>query len=409
MIHLILLLHILICILNEVLSAPLPSTQFRFFLDTIEIEAFLTNSSEKITFCPNIATDTSWISNHALKLEYNRPIKSLGYENIAIKNTTEKSERLLFPFKIENAFEINEFSINYIDKSSLLLSDSLALGYKFKDISRSIIHILKNQGIISQAAFGFKQVSLENKGVLYFGGMSKAIEDNLEKAVCHVNPQYTHWGCDMKYMFFNHDISNGIYIDSYSYFVSNTFYSLLPTKYFELIVEKLFGQLIVMNKCQYQTRDKLKCVVCECNSVKNIEDITFVIEGTGFDMGYKKMFEKVFSSCYFNFRTIDKDSRNTEKQLGNVWLLGTSFYIDYYTKFSYEDSTISFYMDDDFQKVDISPYIKIDNKNDNKDYSNENKNAHTVNKVNKKIVISSILVLTMVGLLFNIYIKEKLV
>ena len=147
-----------------------------------------------------------------------------------------------------------------------------------------------------------------------------------------------------------------------SYFVSNTFYSLLPTKYFELIVEKLFGQLIVMNNCQYQTRDKLKCVVCECNSVKNIEDITFVIEGTGFDMGYKKMFEKVFSSCYFNFRTIDKDSRNTEKQLGNVWLLGTSFYIDQYTKFSYEDSTISFYMDDDFQKVDISPYIKIDNK-----------------------------------------------
>ena len=405
MLHLILFLHILIFILNEVLNSPLPSTQFRFFLDNIEIEAFLTNSSEKITLCPNIATDTSWISNKTLKLEYNQPIKSLGYEDIAIKNTTEKSERLIFPFKIENAFEINEFSINYINKFSLPLFDSLALGYKFKDINKSIIHILKKQGVIAQAAFGFKQVSLESKGMLYFGGMSKAVEDNYEKAICHVNPRYTHWGCDMKYMFFNNNLSNGIYIDSYSYFVSNTFYSLLPPKYFELIVEVLFQKLMNMNKCQYQTRDKLKCVVCECDSVKNIGDITFVIEDTGFDMGFKKMFEKVFTSCYFNFRTIDKDSGDTEKQLGNVWLLGTSFYIDYYTKFNYEDSTISFYMDDDFKKVDISQYIKVDTQ----DYSDENKIADTININNKQIIISSILVLTMIGLLFNIYTKRKLI
>lgn len=301
----------------------------------------------------NMALDKNIIIyDEPYKPKESETAKLLEKEQITFFNEQLSSQKATDILIISNKFNLTDFIFNIIKEHKHY--GTLGLAYKFTDESRSFLKLMKDKYFIDRMAFAFgPEISEEDEGEVYFGGLPSAIKRGKEAATIKVKEKAQYWGCNLQYIYIGNEKEKGFAVKEFSYFQSNTKYIKVPQSFFSYLNNNLFKEYILSEECFIIQTDTSKQFKCNCSIIKNFPTMTFIIDGIAFDFFGYELFENYhYKTCYYNIMTDLTDNKN------NDWVLGVSFYHNSYTQFDYEGGNIDFYREKrKFREEDVSLYL----------------------------------------------------
>lgn len=306
---------------------------------------------QKLKLEANMEIDYTWVTR------YNFREKSKTQQIISDNDTLYFSnKRSLKANKISDKTVIIEnenrnitldFIAYHLEYKVSLDSDAIGLAYKFKDNSMSLVHTLYLNKYIDKLSFGF--VVNKDEGFIYFGNLPDKIIKNSYETKIKVDDTQNKWGVKLSKV-------GGYYNIDYAYFNSGEELILAPYDYLSFIENVVLKDYLENKTCQRNidesTKDYVKIYYsCDCNYIRYIKGLDFIIEGHRFELNN----ENLFSSFYRECRFVIEHKTNYPNQ----WVLGAHFMKKYKILFDYEESTITFYTDKPIKKDYYTTIISI--------------------------------------------------
>ena len=340
---------ILTTLISYVVSSKILKGSYVVFGDSIVMLVRLQETETSIIITPNLESDFNFISDIAF-----HPITpSKENRTIILNDMPYNAERHKVTL-LSNDINITNFDFFFLSNATRFITgDNLGLAYESRYSDMSLIQSMKAQGLIDKLQFGFSKKLIDDNGVIYFGGIDDSILRLYEHASCKINEHSTFWGCNLRYIYLDGNATIGYVVKGESHFSSSTEKIFVPSSFFDFLKKKYFDSLIERNECSYEGNTNKKELCCKCNQVNDLLKITFVIDSIAFTFDSRHLFDKLFDYCYFIIKADDKKTNN-----GQNWILGSRFYSRYYTFFDYEDKSVNFYQDEDFDYVDINKFLE---------------------------------------------------
>lgn len=231
--------------------------------------------------------------------------------------------------------------------------NSLALICFINRDNHSIVHLLKNRGLISDLSFGFIGKDIEKnyeRGQVYYGGIPNEITSNQKKGKCNKNTKTIYWGCDITSISFIRNETEVKYehedMKAQMVFRSVSNEMIAPKSFITFVYEHVLVDYNSKHMCTYDTE-----LICDCEVESVVSEVVIVLgEDVKFIFKGEEMFEEVEDKCKFVFR------EGEEK----VWVFGTWFMTKFAMNFDLENKVIEFYGEnvyvDDIES-DVEGYI----------------------------------------------------
>ena len=217
---------------------------------------------------------------------------------------------------------------------------SIGLAYKFDDETFSLIHQLKKANYITQHKFALSSAN-DSVQSLYFGGIPQSEISNLYYAKCLVHSNSSNWGCKLDYIIINNKKVNLQKTDYLFTFNEDNVRLLAPKKFIDVLFHELFEERISKGICRY-TSSTPQNIKCDCKAIKEIGNVTFVIEHTKFVFSEKDLFYEEYDECIF----LIQENTNNDKE----FIIGRIFLNKFLTLFDYDNGRIGFYSKNPFSK-----------------------------------------------------------
>ena len=214
------------------------------------------------------------------------------------------------------------------------------LGSYYSDESFSFLHRLKSEKQINQLIFGFVPHVESNRknGSVYYGGVPYTVRENKTSYTCKVTTRDSSWGCPIDKVYVNNiEYKNR----NYAYLNANRREVLVPQSFYGFIKEKILLLYIDDKICTEELYNENYYFRCR-ESVKNtIKEIRF--DFGKFSLRMTNYFLCGGGSCDFLLQY--------NPYTNNTWVIGAAFISEYDVFFNYEDRSISFYFENDYNKV----------------------------------------------------------
>lgn len=238
----------------------------------------------------------------------------------------------LFNLEYQN-ITINNFSFYYI-KTIDIENGCLGLSWSFTNYSLSLIHKMKEQGIINKLAFGFS--SIDNNRMIYFGETKEKTSNYKFKAEIPIDTSHSSWGNQLDYIIINNIRYN---INQYSAFQTSHEPIFVPKKFFDMIKEKYFTNLFKNGICVLANKRDVKRIECFRENFDMEINFVFGLKGIIFTFNSQNIFDTFSDTVTFLIQTNDRYK--------DQWILGNLFFNKYFSVFDYEDKSVSFYSNEE--------------------------------------------------------------
>lgn len=328
---------ILLVVLINICKTTIIQIDYLNFFLTEKIPISIANG--KLTFMITLDLNTQY-NLIFINPSFQYPFRSSRVINDTIekviKNELRKGIEIedTFKFNSKNENDLGSIHFYYFNSDSSSISGVLAMTFIFNDQSQSIIHQLKQNGIIDKLAFALTRNG--NSGHLYLGGIIQKETINLKHTYCNVKGIDGHWDCLLRKVTLQSNITMIQYDnqDHYAYFSSSLDFIFAPMNFFNLLVN-YYNSSLLLNNC-YMSSRMYTTLFCENNPVLFIGNITFTIEDYNYAIDARKLW-KCFN-LYCSLLIVGN-------KLNNGWILGPAFFTQINILFDYEDKKIHFYSD----------------------------------------------------------------
>ena len=317
------------------------NSEYTMVLDRISLGISF-ESDKKITYCESLDMQDTFCYNPGGAKNQN----ILGYTTLNVNNVflnCTKMKELIY-FLNGNLNLTFYYPVNDSDKT-IGLEKGISLGFEKENEYNSLTKQLKKAGYIDKAIFSFIPVETI-RGGLDFGEFKNDLVRGYYAMTCKVNQKIAKWGCDLSQISFKYSNNTTIIYSntSYGYFQSSGPFLLVPKHFFDFLVETFFKDLLKKNQCEYvSTFFGYKSLVCECDKfMQNFPIFGFVFDGYRITFKSYSIFTQYGNSCYFVIEY---------KEGNDNFIFGSSFLLNFISKFDNEENTVSFYSMNRFEKV----------------------------------------------------------
>lgn len=296
-----------------------------------------------IFFSFNMARDYSLLSEHT----YKRLSMQSEKQEIVYNNQDVYADLLSLKLSLLAQCKIQNFDMYYIHEKRHELYDEIGLSYNSMEQTSSLVYQLKKNKKINRLAFGFSPEKNEEEGDVYFGDIPTQYRNN-NKIELRVKSIEHKWGCDLTQIYINNEMKDKFEVDSYTYFQSNSRFIRIPQSFFTFLNTKIFMDYIVKQQCVINQIGSIKKFRCDCEITKHFPSIRFVIDDNIIELTKDNLF--IFDSynkCVFTMV-------NDVNDFSRHFILGVSFYRNYYTLFNYERQSIELYSTKITQKIQVT-------------------------------------------------------
>ena len=304
---------------------------------------FLIMDSEKpLTIIYDMEIDYTYLYKDIFKKEqkFNNETATIGLKGTVYTGTTLNNDFIFTG--INQHVNLTNFLFIIIPERGLVTNTgSIGLNYKIYSDQYSFLHQLKKFGYIEHLSFGFNKL-FDNgqESEIYFGGVPENIIKNKNKAIIHVNENYTHWGFNLSSFYFGEHqfpFDN----DKYAFINVENDRVFAPLEAVEHIINTAFKEYIENQICVYSKKKNRLYVNCKCSKIHDFPSMTFIIDKHLIEIPGEDLFHPVTSdnNCLFLVQ------RNYLEGKENTWFFGNKFLKTLVSEFNYEDKAIYLYSD----------------------------------------------------------------
>lgn len=249
----------------------------------------------------------------------------------------------------KNGLTIENWRYNLIESKSnppLVWKQRIGLAYKLA--SNSFISQLRDKGLISSLSFSITH-STNNKTInLNFGGIPEDVIKDKHYSKCRVNKESIEWSCSLNKIIVN---NTSIVNTDYAYFGSESMFIYAPVSIYNVVYDNYIADGFKTKMCKFERNEFFDYTIfCSQEYIRNLADITFVIEYYNYQMNSSRIFECLYNNCKYLMMPNIKS---------NKWIIGISFIDSFETLFDYERGEIVFYSDRASNKVNNESRPKI--------------------------------------------------
>ena len=309
---------------------------------TINFNGLFEIKTERI----NLELPFSLFSANILPLE-SKNIKYLGKEFVLFKEKIpldhcqdhirfqEWKDNQTIP--LDFYFYESNFPFHYKDQG-------FGFAFKMKNSNFDIIKQLKKHNFIQKEVFSVQTLTPTMSRLLFSLLPQKDILLYTYKGICNVDTKYDTWGCRMKKVVIDSNITYEN--DEYAYFQYSEREIYAPNDFIETIRTTFLKDLLELGICLYHDLSEnngSSYFECDCYNIPDIK-IWFYLGNYRYSFNLKDLFEKKYrESC---FMLIQKNINNKY-----TWILGSSFLVNYATEFDYENKKVTLYGNNIIEQV----------------------------------------------------------
>ena len=218
----------------------------------------------------------------------------------------------------------------------------IGFSFQIRNTNTSIVHKLHEQGVISRLIYGFEPVKINNNGTMFIGN-KPLLSNTLFKGYCNVNTSISEWSCKLNEVIINNTNNKHIYTVNHNYvvfqsakkyiYVPNVLYEYLKEHYF---TKEIFTKSYCNYKDNYQSYSEVN-IMCNCNVVKQLPNITFYIGNYYYTFDPLQLFH-FYDDDLCDFLIVE--NKHKEKYI----TLGYTFFRKFYIFFDYQNAMIEIYL-----------------------------------------------------------------
>lgn len=214
----------------------------------------------------------------------------------------------------------------------------LGLSFKFEKEEDSILFHLKKQGIIEKYSYTLYPLGKKNEqNQIYFGGFPKSLVRGYSyKGTCNQTEESIGWSCGLK------EIRLGSYVFKNHYedhFQASEEDIKVPSEFMQVLRDVYLKEQIKSIKCMtVGLYTGIEFYKCNCKVIKDLPDITFVMNDLKFVFKPALLFITVRDFCVFKI--------STDTNVGEKFVFGTAFLNKLVSDYDYENKKITFYSKD---------------------------------------------------------------
>lgn len=237
---------------------------------------------------------------------------------------------------ITDKFSIGKIKLNkfpFYNGLTKSISNRIGLANNNNDKKFSLLNHLKEKGYIKREAFGF------NNNKMFFGGFPNE-ESAKMIGKCIVDNGYNrhNWGCNLSQIKIDTKGTGIVYVNPYySVFQTNTNDILIPSSYYENIIEGILNPYFMKSICMTGLIKGDETIHCDCKKINDFPLITFNFYDVDIKFDKSMLFEPDSDLCRF------KMIKSYNKDYIDYWVFGTSIFKNYSLLFDSEENSISFY------------------------------------------------------------------
>lgn len=419
----ILFVYLLIKFISPIISTIFLENEYKekiiYFPIVLNFNAFYTNiyfgePPQKIQLSLDQELQVTWTDTIHYKQENSINSKEINETTISFRRVNlfgkTISDTIMFNsnedylYNNTNNISIDDFWFVVVGNSRGYDSrvGGIGLSFKFADERYSLIHHLKKNNLITQLNYGYipfslvisnnltdnnSNISLNQEGLIFFGGIPKNYIVNKYRYNCKVTEKYNFWSCELPYILFgeityNNNFNNTLFFENknYAYFNGAERRILAPEDFMSFLKHNYFRENILNETCKYYLYGMNYVFECICNIKNNFPDINFIFN----NYQYKFTSEELFSyygggNCLFLIQ-----GNHLRK---NNFVFGTPFLNKFISNFDYETKLITFYSEKQIKEIDLFNFFQKRNIN--------------------KYIIGIFLILFIIAIL--VYIRRKII
>lgn len=313
--------------------------------------AKITSEKDSLLFGLDLTSQYTRIAQENIEIPVRNSTSIIGDSSLVISdfvtlNGVERRDLLSIGGENGDESQINISLVNTLPHSQFYGKNNvIALANKLHSKTHSVIHQLKDKGVIDKACFSFS--TNQTNGILYIGGVPSDITDSFYQISFNVLGKVNNWDCALTHVFI--DNISYIYENSYhiveepTYFSSTQTFIEVPNHFYQRIITEVFNQTLEQRRCVRKNYGNNE-IECQCNIIKDFKPITFVIDGIAFLFKSEELFLPIEAICTFQIVSNLND---------NHWILGITFTKKYITTFDYDNNKVIFHSKEQFTKVNL--------------------------------------------------------
>lgn len=340
---------------------------YQLFLNALSVFIKVGSNKEILIFTIDTESPHSRISDY-LFIGGSSSCKEHGNITFTLPTgtiTAELVEETLIiedPLWLDVIAEVPGFYFGVVKTQDVVITDSSVLAFAFNvdKANYSIVHLYKQEGIITKKQFGIyrnKDIiygdTTSKGGVAYIGGFPTNITNSLYENAIHVvnSGKYNYWSVPLQYVFIgeiSYMYTNKYYeVNTISYVSTAREDIVVPKQFYqEYIVNYYFKEAFVNNVCVLKNHTDYT-VTCQCEYITSFDSVSFVINGKDYVIESKYLFKRLETACTFIIsQHVDEDD--------NSWILGVYFIWQYQTLFDYDGKRVVLYSDKEINNIDLN-------------------------------------------------------
>lgn len=329
--------------------------------DSLTIKLTIGSHNRSIYLSINQSIDYLWTISHFWKIEesstaiplFNTTIehKSGDFCGITVEDRLylkDSDQIVQLMFKFSDYIHINPIS-----------PGELGLPFKFNDERYSLVHTLKNKGLIGHLSYAIvldddepESYNRFNKdqGRIYFGGLPQIAINDRNAFSCKVNHLNNHtWGCLFKQMVIE-DSKGNQYVSKQSlpsFFQLKEQFIHVPYDYYAYLKQAFFNEFLSNRSCLESTFGNSFYIYCKAHVIPLLSQLIIYFDDITFTLP--------FCSIVHNFGLFKVIMIKNVNQQNSHWLFGYSMIEQFHTLFDHENKVITFY------EKNTTAYIAITN------------------------------------------------
>lgn len=333
-----------VCFLVSLILKLHTSAIFKFPIkkhhNIYEISTSLGDSNQNIIF----ALDLN--ANYTLYWgkRYPSSLRSQQRDNVTIVNkgsfinTQEIKDNISFISpEINSSIQITNYSFFYYDqetKYSLMTPHLIGLSYKFKNHEHSLIHQLKQLGLIQSLSFSlFKNKNYQK--YICLGGIDLDNHQPLYQSSCKIRKNANNWECSLSSVMIKRQ--NQIFkYSSYDYVSFNSASSIYaPKSFINFFKDTILFDGIASKQCYILEIGIKQYIKCNEEFGRQIGALIFQIDNYDYSFYFYNGWSCLDGQCEFDI--IENPFED------NKWIVGEIFFDQLEILFDYDNALIHFY------------------------------------------------------------------
>ena len=344
--------EILIFITFRCLLCDIIPIQFLQVSGAYGIKVFMGDPPQVKYYTINLALPFNFASNRYYSKQHSLSVQIHERRNIQVEDivgTVDHLSDTIILLTIKNeSIKLHNFNFyDYIERFDIY--DSLSFSYKQTD-NFSLIQLLYDNGVITERKFGIIETKYK-EGILYLGGFDNNIT-NKKNYTCGINKEMSEWNCRLSKVYLgNKEYDN----DEDAILQGNDKRILVPRKFFIFLKENVFSLYEKNNTCRLRNMMRYHFYDCLYNETIYFPNITFQFDTFKLQIDYKWLYEKIeYKNVTYRQFYIEENHINSSQ-----WQFGIPLFRQYPTLFNYDNSSITFYYNDEDNKISNSTIKEI--------------------------------------------------